>query len=181
MSIRLLKHLIYDACVTLPCSTRQVSLTDFVLFAWSQAFQGTLMSIRSLKHLIMSVCYTALWHPASVGYWFCTICMVMSLSRHPDEHQVTEAPHYERMTYCRVAPDEHWLLISYHLHGHELSKARMARGKCWEYDVLAACWLKYSFVARWLVIWRCKCFHGVHVLPRMSPVLTIIFMDGTNP
>ena len=39
---------------------------------------------------------------------------------HPDEHQVTEAPHYERVLYCHVAPDERRLLISYQFHGHEL-------------------------------------------------------------
>jgi len=45
--------------------------------------------------------------------------MVTSLSRHPDEHQVTEAPHLwcVRYTVC-VAPDECRLLIPCHFRGH---------------------------------------------------------------
>ena len=56
LSIRLLKHFIYDACVHCLCSTRRVSVTDLVPFSWSQAFRGTLMSIRILKHLICDAC-----------------------------------------------------------------------------------------------------------------------------
>jgi len=56
MSIKLLKHLIYDGCVTLLCSTRRVSVTDFVPFSWSRAFRGTLMRIRLLQHLICDAC-----------------------------------------------------------------------------------------------------------------------------
>ena len=72
---------LYDVCVTLPCSTRRASVTDFIPFSWSQAFQGTLISIRLLKYLIVSMCYTAMWHPTSIGYWFRTNFMVTSYSR----------------------------------------------------------------------------------------------------
>ena len=93
--------------------------------------------------------------------------MVTNLSRHPDEHQVTEAPHLYDVCVTlpcgtRPASVTDFIPISW------TQVIRGQDGKRKILRILCPCGLLIIvclFVALWLVIWGCKYFHGVHVYP----------------